>query len=832
MSWPVRPPRERLATTYILGDAIANLFNAGSGNDMLHGGNGDDLLRGDDGHDLLVGGAGNDTLQGGNGNDTLDGGAGNDILAGALGNNLYLFALGDGQDTVSYYSDLSTGKLNVLRFGPGITAGQIVARRVYDADFNRADLGNGPGNAVYSALELGIAGSTDSIKLRGVYDYDDPGNQYNPVQRIEFADGTVWGQAEIDARTQQGTDGADALRGTLRADTIRAGQGNDLVGGGAGDDMLHGEGGNDTISGDMGNDLLDGGDGNDHLSGGEGHDLLIGGAGNDTLQGGNGYDTLEGGAGNDILAGALGNNLYLFALGDGQDTVSYYSDLSTGKLNVLRFGPGITAGQIVARRVYDADFNRADLGNGPGNAVYSALELGIAGSTDSIKLRGVYDYDDPGNQYNPVQRIEFADGTVWGQAEIDARTQQGTDGADALRGTLRADTIRAGLGNDLVGGGAGDDMLHGQGGNDTISGDMGNDLLDGGDGNDHLSGGEGHDLLIGGAGNDTLQGGNGYDTLEGGAGNDILAGALGNNLYLFALGDGQDTVSYYSDLSTGKLNVLRFGPGITAGQIVARRVYDADFNRADLGNGPGNAVYSALELGIAGSTDSIKLRGVYDYDDPGNQYNPVQRIEFADGTVWGQAEIDARTQQGTDGADALRGTLRADTIRAGQGNDLVGGGAGDDLLYGEGGNDTISGDMGNDLLDGGDGNDHLSGGLGNDKLHGGSGNDALIGDASSETGAPVQVNTLVIHARGTICEGVWPTMEVWIGGAKVQSFSVTSIGLRSLYRHRCRWASTLPASTSCSSTTPTAPTWDRTATCTWTGSRSTGARSVPGMPGR
>ena len=89
---------------------------------------------------------------------------------------------------------------------------------------------------------------------------------------------------------------------------------------------------------------------------------------------------------------------------------------------------------------------------------------------------------------------------------------------------------------------------------------------------------------------------------------------------------------------------------------------------------------------------------------------------------------------------------------------------------------------------------------------------------------------LVVHARGTICEGVWPTMEVWIAGVKVQSFNVTSSDFAAYTVTAPLGMRAPPVSTSCSSTTRIVPTWARTATCTWTGSRSTGARSGRAMP--
>ena len=341
-----------------------------------------------------------------------------------------------------------------------------------------------------------------------------------------------------------------------------------------------------------------------------------------------------------------------------------------------------------------------------------------------------------------------------------------------MRGTLNADVIYGGGGNDTLGGGAGDDALYGGGGNDNISGDSGNDLVDGGEGNDVLNGGDGLDLLYGGAGIDSLTGGNGNDRLVGGVGNDVLLGGLGNNVYVFDIGDGQDEINYYSDTTVGKYNLLRFGIGIDPSQIVARRIYDAAFSRYDAGNI--NALYAALELSIAGTTDKITVRGVFDYDNPTNPYNPLQGIAFADGTVWGLQQIVARTLQSTDGADALRGTLNADVIYGGGGSDTLNGGAGDDDLYGDADNDVLSGDSGNDRLWGGAGDDRLRGELGNDKLYGNDGSDVLIGDASYEASTPVRIASLLVVARGTACLGVWPTMEVWLAGKRVQTFQVDS----------------------------------------------------------
>ncbi|MEX2458755.1 MAG: lamin tail domain-containing protein [Actinomycetota bacterium] len=65
----------------LIGDAQANGFDAGAGNDVLYGGDGNDLLRGHDGEDELYGEGGDDRLQPGYGDDpVVDGGPGPDML--------------------------------------------------------------------------------------------------------------------------------------------------------------------------------------------------------------------------------------------------------------------------------------------------------------------------------------------------------------------------------------------------------------------------------------------------------------------------------------------------------------------------------------------------------------------------------------------------------------------------------------------------------------------------------------------------------------------------------------------------------------------------------
>ncbi len=91
---------------------------------------------------------------------------------------------------------------------------------------------------------------------------------------------------------------------------------------------------------------------NDYLYGEAGDDRLLGGSGNDTLYGGNGNDTLEGGAGNDYLVGNEGSDTYVFNSGWGQDTIYNY-DTTAGRSDVITFGTGIAATDVIATRSGD-----------------------------------------------------------------------------------------------------------------------------------------------------------------------------------------------------------------------------------------------------------------------------------------------------------------------------------------------------------------------------------------------------------------------------------------------------------------------------------------------
>ncbi|MCF7544292.1 calcium-binding protein [Pseudomonas petrae] len=649
------------ADQYLTGYAGDDVINAGAGDDTVYGGTGSDTLLGgagvdtlygEDGGDSLFGGVGNDYLFGGSGNDVLDGGAGNDRLDGGAGDDTYLFGKGSGQDTIYYVNEMRADKLDVVKL-VGLSASDIsIAQEGYD-------------------LLIRINGTTDSLRV--IYHFQGDAAGGYQIDRIQFVDGSYWDQTYIKAQVLIGTDANQSLTGYSTDDVINAGAGDDSISGGSGNDTLSGEAGDDNLNGGSGNDTLSGGAGADSLYGDDGDDTLLGGAGNDYLYGGSGNDTLDGGAGNDRLDGGAGDDTYLFGKGSGQDSIYYANETREGKRDTVQL-VGLNASDVsLARDGYD-------------------LIIRINGSTDTFRV--VYHFLSDATAGYQIDRIQFADGSYWNQADIGTRVLQGTEVDESSSGTA---------GNDVIDAGAGDDTVNGGAGNDTLNGGVGSDALNGNDGDD---------LLLGGMGNDVLSGGSGNDVLEGGVGNDRLDGGDGDDVYVFSRGAGQDTIYYAYESRAGKLDTVKL-VDLTASDVnVVREGSD-------------------LVIRIKGSTDSLRV--VYHFQSDATGGYQIDRIQFADGSFWDQAAIKNQVLQGSDADDSLAGTGANDVIDAGLGDDTVSGGGGDDTLVGNAGADTLNGDDGNDLLQGGSGNDILYGGAGNDVLDGGTGNDRLDGGSGDDT---------------------------------------------------------------------------------------------------
>ncbi len=501
-------------------------------------------------------------------------------------------------------------------------------------------------------LILSLRNTSDKITVQYYFSNDATG-PYR-VDQVRFADGTSWDVAAVKALVQVPTSGADNLYGYASDDVLNGLDGNDTLRGYAGNDTLRGDAGADTLYGGDGNDTVDGGADNDYLYGENGDDNLLGGAGNDTLYGGSGNDTLEGGAGNDYLSGEGGSDTYVFNSGWGQDTIGNY-DTTSGRSDIIAFGTGIAATDVIATRSGED------------------LILSLRNSSDRVTVQYYFSGDGAG-AYR-VDLIRFADGTSWDVAAVKALVQVPTSGADNLYGYASDDVLNGLDGNDTLRGYAGNDTLRGDAGADVLYGGDGNDTVDGGADNDYLYGENGDDSLLGGAGNDTLYGGSGNDTLEGGSGNDYLSGEGGSDTYVFNSGWGQDTINNY-DTTSGRSDVITFGEGIAATDVIATRSGED------------------LILSLRNGSDKVTVQYYFSNDATG-PYR-IDQVRFADGTSWDVAAVKALVQVPTSGADNLYGYASDDVLNGLDGNDT---------LRGYAGNDTLRGDAGADTLYGGDGND-------------------------------------------------------------------------------------------------------------------------------
>jgi uncharacterized protein YjdB len=234
--------------------------------------------------------------------------------------------------------------------------------------------------------------------------------------------------------------------------------------------------------------------------------------GNDIIHGSRGSDIFVPGPDDDYVkdwsdSGGGGNNVFVWNKGDGHDRVDYYyyGHQPGDGIGELRFGTGIKPEDIEVRNV--------------GEHVVFALLDGSGSITFQRANRGDINYC--------LDRISFADGTVWEWGEILTRkVVRGTEGNDTLH-TLSW---------------AGDKVtVYGLGGQDA------------------LYGGPGDEKYIPGPGDDYIK-----DWSDSGGG--------GKNTFVYNRGDGSDRVDYYYQWHQPNdgIGILQFGPGISLADIEVR----------------------------------------------------------------------------------------------------------------------------------------------------------------------------------------------------------------------------------------------------------------------
>lgn len=644
--------------------------------EVIQGRDGITWLDGRDGDDRLVGTAADEVLYGGPGADVLIGGGGNDRIAlEGVGDTVRLHA-GSGRDVVF------AANPHALSRGDGGHRIQL------DATLPVAGIGAARWDTVSGHLDLALNATGDTLSVTEDLLAQDQ-------LRLVFADGTRWSAADLVARANQPTEGADRL-------VDAAGTG-----------------------------LLDGAGGNDTLIGRGGHDLLRGGAGADTLDGGDGADTLEGGPGVDELLLDGSADILRWQLGDGIDR----ADSEYGARGItLEFGSGLAASRFTANAALDAGRN------------HFSRTLAI----DGTGLRLV----NADNAADLPEALRFADGDTWTQDRVRLQLLAGTPAADALAGfddtddlldgSAGNDTLWGGRGADTLRGGDGDDVLHATGPRWGDWWDSGADLLVGGAGNDTLHAVDGTRLRVdAGFGRDVVHA-SGRLAIEWGAG--LAPSALwaahgvGGELRLGVRGAGDElrVVSFFrSDASHDDLamalGTMPFdgGPAWSWAEVRALlndgapgsdvRVAGAGVDVIAWGAGGGDDQVVGLGAGDQLAVDaSLASSGVSVWRTAGGDLLLVDDVSgatmqlvgsagpdaghgavvrFADGTRWTMAMLQQRVA-GT----LLTGTEGSDGLQA----------AGPSRLLGRGGADRLVGSAGADVLDGGAGVDTLQGGAGDD----------------------------------------------------------------------------------------------------------------------
>lgn len=715
------------------------------------GGDASDNLLGSNLTDNLLGNGGDDTLSSGAGDDKLIGGTGNDQLQGGAGADIYYYGMGHGNDTISESNDRST---NTLRFMPGI----------FPEDIELAADGS-------QNLLLRIKSTGETLVLA---QWLVSGTAL--IQRIEFADGTLWTPDWIRQNLTElsGTADNDILSALDQSTTLFGLAGNDTLNGGSGDDLLVGGAGNDSLAGGLGSDAY-------RIELGDDQDILTETGGQDSVL----YSA--GVASEEIQVSKIGSDLVLAHVnGSDKLTLKSWFDYVDGRtwIEEIRFANGsvwtantLTQQFLTQMGTDDQDtlkgismFGDSLSGGGAGDVLY-----GYSGD-DSLDGGTGYDWL-YGGEGNDTLSVGEGGGYAAGGAGDDLYLYAAGDGNLQIVETSGSDTLRFGPGISLINaqfqrqggdlqvvladgglinigswfevadgsrlierfefadgtqitadelnqkfvmqeGTVGNDIMYGTAFSDTLVGDGGDDYLSGGGGYDLLYGGEGNDylggsgVLSGGEGDDHLSGGWDNDQLDGGTGNDYLAGWKGNDKYK-EIGLGQDRI-----MDVDGVDSLYFASGIRPEELIISRV-DID-----------------LHIGFAGRTDGVTL--VNWFKSPSGYYErPVERFVFADGTEWSATNINSGFVT-VNGDGTLTGDNGANLLYGGSGRDTLQGGAGNDLLVGNGGNDSLIGGQGNDT--------YIADGLDTLVELAGEGIDTLVWTGTTEAVLPNELENLKLLA--------------------------------------------------------------------------------------
>ena len=668
------------------------------------GGDHADRLVGNGTSNHLQGGRGDDTLIGGAGTDTLVGGSGSDLLTGGADADSFIIekAAGD-TDTITDFV-IGQDKLVLAGFSATVYETMRISQQGADAQLSFANgqrvlLTNIDARllTLASFVRLPETMRTSEIGRYAGYSFSTESSDRSMVLP-DTSLGMLHVSGDIGEKVFGGN-GGDTILGGLGNDVL-VGENStaSLIGG---DDLLNGREGDDVVRGGGGNDVLYGGSGLDYLGGDAGDDTLyLEGdlaitdyafnsvlAPSVTLHGTASHTgaAVAGGAGNDRFVvvedltesasyGLLGNLIIDFEVNNPNEKIDLSQIRAVRDFSGLSFTPVVVDGEH-----------------------YLKVWLGsMAAGSQYLTLKGV--------DAAQLSSSHFIFGEGAGLPKI---TINGTDANDLLVGDAGGNTLDGGRGADIMEGRLGDDTYlvdhegdvvqeWAGGGYDrvkaTIShtlapevealqllghqainavgnqldnhlrGNSANNVMDGGQGADVMVGAGGNDIYVVdnaadrlielvGEGNDTvvsslsftlpehvenlilagripinatgnadsnlLRGNSSDNRLSGERGNDRMAGGQGNDRYVIGRGHGHDRI--YEDFgAVGGIDTIVFEVGIKPEQVKAEH--------SDQGM-----------LLLLGADQSI-LSG---WNTAAG--HSVERIEFADGTVWQTVDLISQT---------------------------------------------------------------------------------------------------------------------------------------------------------------------------------------------
>ena len=609
---------------------------------IIEGTDNDDIINGINYNvDRMYGLAGNDKLYGSGGNDVLDGGSGDDLLYGDtdqsgsyyIGDDTYVFGKGYGQDRIY---DEGNANADIIQM--------LVNPQEVDVLQNNLDL----------MIRIKETGEKIIVDLNFA-------SYMHKLEQVQFLDGTVWTQTQLETKViTEGTELNDILNGVNNFADWMYGLG--------GDDILYASGGNDVLDGGEGNDLLYGDKDVAGVSFNSSSDIYVFGKGYgqdrvfETAY--SGIDTIRMLVNPDEVE-VLKNNLDLVVrineTGEKITVDSYFSP-NANKIERVEFFDGTiwTQTQLESKVITEGTEGNDTLYGGndyvdwmKGLAGNDTLYAGIGNdvldggsgddllygdrlsSTSSYNANGsdtyvfgkgyeqdiIYDKDSTTGYVDTIQMLVNPEEVDVLQDNLDLMIRIKETGEK-----IRVNSYFSSSSYKV------ERVTFADGTVWTQTQLESKVITEGTEGSDTLYGVNGYvDWMQGLAGDDVLYAGTGNDVLDGGSGDDKLYGdrlsatssknANGNDTYVFGKGYGQDTVYDY-DSTTGYVDTIQM--------LVNPEEVDVLQDNLD------------LMIRIKETGEKIRVNSYFS-----SLSYKVERVAFADGTEWTQAQLESKVVPNT-----------------------------------------------------------------------------------------------------------------------------------------------------------------------------------------